>query len=112
MEQSESDERNEPTEGVEENEVGIAFSLFNLLILFVGDTYRRSIRKSFKWRAFTHNGGYGCFMFVILLHYKIVNNLEEKEKEIAMLKANEQVLNQQLQNSIEESNQVRIEWIQ
>ena len=41
-----------------------------------------------------------------------MNNLEEKEKEIAMLKANEQVLNQQLQNSIEESNQVRIEWIQ
>ena len=112
MEQSESDERNDPTEGVVENEVGIAFSLFNLLILFVGDTYRRSIRKSFKWRAFTHNGGYGCFMFVILLYYKIVNNLEEKEKEIAMLKANEQVLNQQLQNSIEESNQVRIEWIQ
>lgn len=48
MEQSESDERNDPTEGVVENEVGIAFSLFNLLILFVGDTYRRSIRKSFK----------------------------------------------------------------
>ena len=43
-------------------------------------------------------------MFVILLYYQIVNNLEEKEKEIAMLKANEQVLNQQLQNSIEESN--------
>ena len=41
-----------------------------------------------------------------------MNNLEEKEKEIAMLKANEQVLNQQLQNSIEESNQVRIEWMQ
>ena len=41
-----------------------------------------------------------------------MNNLEEKEKEIAMLKANEQVLNQQLQNSIEESNQVKIEWIQ
>ena len=109
MEQSESDERNDPTEGVVENEVGIAFSLFNLLTLFVGDTYRRSIRKSFKWRAVTHNGGYGCFMFVILLCYKLVNNLEEKEKEIAMLKANEQVLNQQLQNSIEESNQVKIE---
>ena len=48
-------------------------------------------------------------MFVILLCYKLVNNLEEKEKEIAMLKANEQVLNQQLQNSIEESNQVKLE---
>lgn len=45
MEQSESDERNESTEGVEENEVGIAFSLFNLLILFIGDSYRRSTRK-------------------------------------------------------------------
>ena len=71
MEQSESDERNDPTEGVVENEVGIVFSLINLLTLFIGDTCRRSARKSFKWRAFTHNGGYGCFMFVILLHYKI-----------------------------------------